>query len=137
MVREKPDVTMLYFCSFVKVSLYCIPIFIIVCSLQWTRSWVNCLLSTFFFVDNPLICDCELAWYEAWLAGLRDRDDEMMQKKRTVCTMVSEHREYSVAKMPLEKMNCKRKPAYGRPNSAVSCSAIATNIALSIAATRL
>lgn len=71
-----------------------------------------------FLSDNPLICDCDLAWYEAWLAGLRDRDDEMMQKKRTVCTMVNEHREYSVAKMPLEKMNCKRKPTYGRTGMA-------------------
>lgn len=87
------------------------------------------LIWMFFSVDNPLICDCELAWYEAWLAGLRDRDDEMMQKKRTVCTMVNEHREYSVAKMPLEKMNCKRKPAYGRPSSAVAtCPAIANAV---------
>lgn len=70
-----------------------------------------------YLPDNPLTCDCELAWYEAWLAGLRERDDEMMQKKRTVCTMVNEHREYSVAKMPLEKMSCKRKPAY-RPSAA-------------------
>ena len=62
------------------------------------------------YLDNPLICDCDLAWYENWLAGLKDRDDEMMQKKRTICTMVSEHREYSVAKMPLDKMSCKRKP---------------------------
>jgi hypothetical protein len=71
------------------------------------------------------------------LAGLRDRDDEMMQKKRTVCTMVNEHREYSVAKMPLEKMNCKRKPAYGRTSDATTCSAfsVAAN-ALIIVVTR-
>ncbi|XP_028162179.1 leucine-rich repeat LGI family member 3-like [Ostrinia furnacalis] len=80
-------------------------------------------------MDNPLICDCELAWYEAWLAGLRDRDDEMMQKKRTVCTMLNEHREYSVAKMPLEKMSCKRKPAYGRPSSATTNTCHAISIA--------
>lgn len=87
------------------------------------------------YTDNPLICDCDLAWYEFWLAGLRDRDDEMMQKKRTICTMVSEHREYSVAKMPLEKMNCLRKPGYGRPNTATdTCPVVATNVAIAIIA---
>ncbi|CAK1545217.1 unnamed protein product [Leptosia nina] len=78
-------------------------------------------------MDNPLICDCDLAWYESWLAGLRDRDDEMMQKKRTVCTMVNEHREYSLAKMPLEKMNCKRKPGYGPSSAAHTCPILAIN----------
>lgn len=93
-------------------------------------------LFVYFHADNPLICDCELAWYEAWLAGLRDRDDEMMQKKRTVCTMVNEHREYSVAKMPLEKMSCKRKPPFGRTSSSPdTCPAFnaATHILLVIA----
>lgn len=88
----------------------------------------------FTLADNPLICDCELGWYEAWLAGLRDRDDEMMQKKRTVCTMVNEHREYSVAKMPLEKMNCKRKPAYGRTGAAhINSCNLVTNTLIYIA----
>jgi hypothetical protein len=56
--------------------------------------------------DNPLICDCELRWYKDWLKGLKDKDDEMMQKKRTVCTMVQEHREYPLQKLPIEKMQC-------------------------------
>ncbi|XP_014246409.1 protein slit [Cimex lectularius] len=57
-------------------------------------------------MDNPLVCDCELRWYRDWLKNLKDKDDEMMQKKRTVCTMVQEHREYPVQNMPLDKMNC-------------------------------
>lgn len=56
--------------------------------------------------DNPLLCDCELQWYRNWLKTLKDKDDEMMQKKRTVCTMQNEHREYSLQSLPLEKMNC-------------------------------
>lgn len=87
-----------------------------------------------YLSDNPLICECELAWYESWLAGLRDRDDEMMQKKRTVCTMVNEHREYSVAKMPLEKMNCKRKPAYERTSASPALKSAITNAVLILAA---
>ncbi|CAH2241188.1 jg3254 [Pararge aegeria aegeria] len=84
-------------------------------------------------MDNPLICDCDLAWYEFWLAGLRERDDEMMQKKRTICTMVSEHREYSVAKMPLDKMNCLRKPGHGgRSSVSNTCPILATNVAFAV-----
>lgn len=30
----------------------------------------------------------------------------MMQKKRTVCMMQQEHREYNLQNLPLEKMNC-------------------------------
>lgn len=40
------------------------------------------------------------------MKNLRDKDDEMMQKKRTVCMMSHEHREYSLQNLPLEKMNC-------------------------------
>ncbi|OXU29197.1 hypothetical protein TSAR_003538 [Trichomalopsis sarcophagae] len=29
-----------------------------------------------------------------------------MSKKRTVCTMLQEHREYLVQKMPLQKLGC-------------------------------
>uniref|UniRef100_A0A0K8T373 LRRCT domain-containing protein n=2 Tax=Lygus hesperus TaxID=30085 RepID=A0A0K8T373_LYGHE len=57
-------------------------------------------------MDNPLLCDCELRWYKDWLKNLKDKDDEMMQKKRTVCTMEHEHREYPVQSMPLDRMNC-------------------------------
>ncbi|CAA9993289.1 unnamed protein product [Nesidiocoris tenuis] len=57
-------------------------------------------------MDNPLLCDCELRWYKEWIKNLKDKDDEMMQKKRTVCTMENEHREYPVQNMPMDRMNC-------------------------------
>ncbi|XP_076162218.1 uncharacterized protein LOC143144078 isoform X2 [Ptiloglossa arizonensis] len=69
--------------------------------------------------DNPLICDCELRWYSAWLGNLRDKDDERMSKKRTVCTMTNEHREYAVQNIPLERMGCVGKNA-GRTSSSAS-----------------
>lgn len=58
--------------------------------------------------DNPLICDCELVWYADWLKSLRGKDDEMMQKKRIVCTM-GEHREYDLQNLPLDVMGCVNK----------------------------
>ncbi|CAG9834830.1 unnamed protein product [Diabrotica balteata] len=57
-------------------------------------------------MDNPLLCDCELQWYKNWLRNLKDKDDDLMQKKRTVCTMQHEHREYSLQSLPLDKMKC-------------------------------
>lgn len=66
--------------------------------------WV--IILTFFFTDNPLLCDCELHWFTVWLSNLREKDDEIMSKKRTVCTMLQEHREYLVQKMPLQKLGC-------------------------------
>ncbi|EGI60471.1 PREDICTED: slit homolog 1 protein [Acromyrmex echinatior] len=71
--------------------------------------------------DNPLICDCELRWYSVWLGNLRDKDDEMMSKKRTVCMMVSEHREYSVQSIPLDRMGCVGKNAGKFSSSAAGC----------------
>lgn len=71
--------------------------------------------------DNPLICDCELRWYSAWLGNLRDKDDEMMSKKRTVCMMATEHREYSVQNIPLERMGCVGKNAGRISSSATGC----------------
>jgi hypothetical protein len=59
-----------------------------------------------FFSDNPLECDCTLRWYREWLKNLRDKDDDVMIKKRTLCTMASEHREYKLQELPLERMNC-------------------------------
>lgn len=56
--------------------------------------------------DNPLICSCELIWFPNLLQDLKNRDDEMTQKKRPVCTMATEHREYFVQSMPIERMNC-------------------------------
>lgn len=67
---------------------------------------ISSLRSNIKFLDNPLLCDCELQWYRNWLRTLKDKDDEMMQKKRTVCTMQQEHREYTLQGLPLEKMNC-------------------------------
>lgn len=57
-------------------------------------------------MDNPLICSCELVWFPNLLRDLKNRDDEMTQKKRPMCTMANEHREYYVQTMPLERMNC-------------------------------
>lgn len=59
-----------------------------------------------FYVDNPLVSDCELYWYPAWLQNLGDKDDEIVSKKRTVRMMPSEHREYSVQNTLLEKTDC-------------------------------
>ncbi|CAD7077742.1 unnamed protein product [Hermetia illucens] len=56
--------------------------------------------------DNPLICSCDLVWFPNLLQDLKNRDDEMTQKKRPMCTMINEHREYFVQNMPLERMNC-------------------------------
>uniref|UniRef100_U5EQI6 Putative membrane glycoprotein lig-1 n=1 Tax=Corethrella appendiculata TaxID=1370023 RepID=U5EQI6_9DIPT len=60
-------------------------------------------------MDNPLICSCDLVWFPNLLRDLKNRDDEMTQKKRPMCTMEKEHREYYVQNMPLERMNCKGK----------------------------
>lgn len=56
--------------------------------------------------DNPLLCSCELLWFPKLLKSLKDRDDEMTQKKRPMCTMANENREYFVQNMPVERMNC-------------------------------
>lgn len=45
-------------------------------------------------------------WFPNLLKELKNRDDEMTQKKRPMCTMLNEHREYFVQSMPLERMNC-------------------------------
>jgi hypothetical protein len=45
-------------------------------------------------------------WFQNLLKELKNRDDEMTQKKRPMCTMTNEHREYFVQNMPLERMNC-------------------------------
>ncbi|XP_067629897.1 leucine-rich repeat-containing protein 15 [Eurosta solidaginis] len=56
--------------------------------------------------DNPLICSCELTWFPRLLQDLKNKDDEMAQKKKPVCHMPIENREYFVQAMPLEKMHC-------------------------------
>lgn len=76
------------------------------------------------------MCDCDLQWYKNWLKNLRDKEDEMMQKKRTVCMMNHEHREYSLQNLPLEKMNCVIKSYEGSStNTAVGYRA---NVGLSV-----
>lgn len=67
--------------------------------------------------DNPLICDCQLRWFRDWLRNLKDKDDEMMQKKRTICTMMPQHQEYYVQNLPLEKMNCVSKSLITRSSA--------------------
>jgi hypothetical protein len=52
------------------------------------------------------VCDCSLRWYGEWLQNLREKEDEVMIKKRTLCMMKSEHREYKVQDLPLQQMNC-------------------------------
>ena len=64
------------------------------------------LFILFYTIDNPLICSCDLTWFPRLLQDLKNRDDEMTQKKRPMCTMSNEHREYFVQSMPLERMNC-------------------------------
>lgn len=56
--------------------------------------------------DNPLTCSCDLIWFPELLQSLKDRDDEMTQKKRPMCYMQNEHREYFVQSMPLGRMSC-------------------------------
>ncbi|XP_075165038.1 uncharacterized protein LOC142237561 isoform X2 [Haematobia irritans] len=56
--------------------------------------------------DNPLTCSCELTWFPKLLQDLKNKDDEMAQKKKPVCHMPVENREYYVQAMPLEKMHC-------------------------------
>lgn len=77
---------------------------------HWSTTNETWFLNWFFlfylFSDNPLICSCELIWFPNLLKELKNRDDEMTQKKRPMCTMLAEHREYFVQNMPLERMNC-------------------------------
>lgn len=75
-------------------------------------------------VDNPLQCSCELIWFPELLQSLKDRDDEMTQKKRPMCLMANEHREYFVQSMPLGRMNCVGKRLV---NSQLNSGASATN----------
>lgn len=84
-------------------------------------------------LDNPLLCDCQLQWYKNWLKTLKDKDDEMMQKKRTVCMMQHEHREYNLQNLPLEKMNCVIK-SYESTRTSASTTAVSfsTPMALSV-----
>ncbi|XP_020806707.1 slit homolog 2 protein isoform X1 [Drosophila serrata] len=56
--------------------------------------------------DNPLNCSCELTWFPKLLEDLKNKDDEMSQKKKPLCHMGLDNREYFVQAMPTEKMHC-------------------------------
>ena len=45
-------------------------------------------------------------WFPNLLKALKQRDDEMTQKKRPVCQMPVEDREYQVQEMPVQRMAC-------------------------------
>lgn len=79
---------------------------------KFARKTKTCVLS-----DNPLVCDCDLQWYKNWVKNLKDKDEDVLQKKRTVCMMQHEHREYHLTDLPLEKMKCVIKPHDGVFNS--------------------
>lgn len=53
-----------------------------------------------------MYCDCELSWYAAWLKGPQEMIEEIMSKRKPICTMVAEHREYPVQNIPLKEMGC-------------------------------
>lgn len=52
---------------------------------------------------NPLKCDCDLAWYTDWYKNKRPPGED---PRNVICNMQSEHREYSVQELPLDKMGC-------------------------------
>ncbi|KAK3930616.1 Protein artichoke [Frankliniella fusca] len=57
--------------------------------------------------DNPLICTCDLAWYHTWYRKAVGMVDEpAAHKRKTMCYLNSEHREYNLLALPLEKMQC-------------------------------
>jgi len=60
----------------------------------------------FAHADNPLNCSCELTWFPKLLEDLKNKDDEMSQKKKPLCHMSLDNREYFVQAMPTEKMHC-------------------------------
>ncbi|KAH8396557.1 hypothetical protein KR215_000493 [Drosophila sulfurigaster] len=57
-------------------------------------------------ITNPLNCSCELIWFPKLLEDLKNKDDEMSQKKKPLCHMSLDNREYFVQAMPIEKMHC-------------------------------
>ncbi|KAH8374441.1 hypothetical protein KR200_008885 [Drosophila serrata] len=57
-------------------------------------------------ITNPLNCSCELTWFPKLLEDLKNKDDEMSQKKKPLCHMGLDNREYFVQAMPTEKMHC-------------------------------
>lgn len=64
------------------------------------------ILKFLILIDNPLNCSCELVWFPKLLEDLKNKDDEMSQKKKPLCHMSLDNREYFVQAMPIEKMHC-------------------------------
>lgn len=87
----------------------------------YNRYLFLCMLN---LTDNPLVCDCDLQWYRTWLKNLKDKDEDILQKKRTVCMMQHEHREYHLMDLPLDKMKCVIKAHEGIYSSASSLQAM-------------
>jgi hypothetical protein len=83
-------------------------------------------IAPIYFADNPLECSCELTWYNEWLKRLRGKDDELMQKKKTMCVLTRERHEYNLKALPLERMNCVGKNTERFSSSANSMGALAT-----------
>jgi len=60
--------------------------------------------------DNPLVCTCDLIWYEDWYQRrieAPNTDDTPPHKKDTVCFERKEHREYSLRGLR-NKLGCKK-----------------------------
>ncbi|XP_035794791.1 leucine-rich repeat-containing protein let-4-like [Anopheles albimanus] len=85
-------------------------------------------------MDNPLVCSCELVWFPNLLRELKNRDDEMTQKKRPMCTMPNEHREYYVQNMPLERMSCVGKKYHTSSLSGSGAAASGGQLAVTVVA---
>lgn len=71
-------------------------------------------------------------WFPDLLKTLKDRDDEMTQKKRPMCMMTTENREYFVQSMPVNRMNCVGKSTVSQLNSAANLKNVLTLVQYAI-----
>ncbi|XP_032306330.1 slit homolog 2 protein isoform X1 [Drosophila ananassae] len=83
--------------------------------------------------DNPLNCSCELIWFPKLLEDLKNKDDEMSQKKKPLCHMSLDNREYFVQAMPTEKMHCSGLNVSPSPTSGGLMRILQVNILAQIA----